>query len=49
MFTFGTVLANCPVCTANSVEGGWLVLTSTVLALAIGGAAMTAWLDGRNR
>jgi hypothetical protein len=47
MFTIATTLATCPVCTANSVPHGWLILSATVLSLAVGGAFMTAWLDGR--
>ena len=49
MLTMTTALASCPVCTANSTDYGWLILSSTVLGLALLGAGLTAWLDGRNR
>ena len=49
MFTIAATFATCPVCTANTVPYGWLVLSATVLGLAIAGAGMTAWFDGRGR
>jgi hypothetical protein len=43
------VLAGCPVCVANSVAYGWLVLAAVTLFASLLMAAMMAWHDTRVR